>query len=69
MITYAWRCPHCGCRHIRNRGSYAGNMRYHHDVQCVHCHRWYDETLCEQVERPEPHDGSAQPSYRRHLTR
>jgi len=35
-----FECPHCGCRHIRYRGDYH-NPRYHNEVQCLHCCRWY----------------------------
>jgi hypothetical protein len=36
-----FECPHCGCKHIRYRGDYAGNMKYQNDVQCLRCCEWY----------------------------
>lgn len=35
------KCPRCGCTQIRYRAEYATNVRYHDDVQCARCNRWY----------------------------
>jgi hypothetical protein len=37
-----FKCPHCGCALMRNRGNYAGNQKYRNEVQCNGhgCYRW-----------------------------